>query len=323
MPPVQECPDPVTLELFLLGRVDGSAAETIEEHLSGCAKCGECMTRVSAADALISSLGRPSAVLDVVDLKQIDEFLTHLSVPDDDTTPETASTQFVPSVEELDWPGRFRVVRELGRGGMGVVYAADDLRLHRMVAIKVLHERRMLEPDCFARFQRESETLARLNHPNIVQVYETGSHRGRPYLVLEFVAHGTLAQYLNGQPQPPEPSAALIADLAEAAQFAHAQGIVHRDLKPSNILLACEEMAPEPAAEPPLTAPPRSSRISGTPKIADFGLARALSDEGHTQTGDVLGTPSYMAPESTRAESANRDSLSIVPLPVMPAAISV
>jgi hypothetical protein len=312
MSTIRECPDPSTLERFLLGRVAGSAADTIEEHVAACARCGERMTQVSVGDGLISSIARPSAVLEAVDLKQIDEFLTRLHLPNAEITSSEAMSATPHSApKELDSLGRYRVVREVGRGGMGVVYAADDTRLHRLVALKVIHEARLLQPDCFARFQREAEALARLNHPNIVQVHEAGSHRGRPYLVLEFVAGGTLAHWLNGQPQPPEVSAALIADLADAVNFAHVQGVIHRDLKPSNILLARDDAAPEYSAGSLPTPPPRANCILGTPKITDFGLARTLGDEGHTQTGDVLGTPSYMAPESTRVESATRDSLSI------------
>jgi serine/threonine-protein kinase len=170
----------------------------------------------------------------------------------------------------------------LGRGGMGVVYKARQLSLNRTVALKMLlsgayagaHER--------ARFRREAEAVASLRHANIVQVYDVSEHEGRPYFTMEFVEGGNLSQKLAGTPQPARDAAALAATLAEAAQVAHRGGIVHRDLKPSNILLAAD----------------------GTPKIADFGLARHLGGgEGITQTGTAMGTPSYMAPEQARGKA--------------------
>jgi serine/threonine protein kinase len=126
------------------------------------------------------------------------------------------------------------------------------------------------------RFRREAEAAARLSHPNIVQVYEVGEHDGRPYCALEYVEGGSLARRLAAGALPPDGAARLVEVLARAVQHAHERNIVHRDLKPANILLADE----------------------GVPKVTDFGLARLLDeDSGHTLTGDILGTPCYMAPE--------------------------
>jgi hypothetical protein len=131
-------------------------------------------------------------------------------------------------------------------------------------------------PEELDRFRREAEATARLQHPHIVQIYEVGEHQRCPYLVLEFVGGGSLAERLGGAPVPPRRAAELALALAEAVQHAHDKGILHRDLKPANVLLAED----------------------GTPKITDFGLARRLdSDAGQTRSGSVLGTPSYMAPE--------------------------
>ncbi len=137
------------------------------------------------------------------------------------------------------------------------------------------------------RFRLEAETLARLRHPNIVQVYEVGSAAGRPFFAMEYVEGGTLSARLRGQPQPARDAAALVAVLAQAVHAAHQAGVVHRDLKPSNVLLA------EAKAE----------ETFGTPKISDFGLAKRVQvDCSLTRTGMVLGTPGYMAPEQARAE---------------------
>jgi tetratricopeptide (TPR) repeat protein/tRNA A-37 threonylcarbamoyl transferase component Bud32 len=170
----------------------------------------------------------------------------------------------------------------LGRGGMGVVFKARQIRLNRTVAVK------MTLGDMYAgmlertRFQREAEAVAGLQHPNIVQIHEVNDLDGRMYFTMEYVEGGTLAEKLNGTPQPGRQAAALVATLARGVEAAHQGGIIHRDLKPSNILLTSD----------------------GIPKISDFGLARRLNaDSGLTWTGTALGTPSYMAPEQARGKA--------------------
>src|SRR5262245_39305595 len=131
-------------------------------------------------------------------------------------------------------------------------------------------------PHDLARFRSEAEAVAQLAHPNIVQIYEIGEQNGCPYLALEYIGGGSLAQQLDGTPVAAKQAAELVMSLARAVHHAHQRGIVHRDLKPANVLLLAD----------------------GTPKIADFGLAkRADADYTHTQTGAILGSPSYMAPE--------------------------
>jgi serine/threonine protein kinase len=172
-------------------------------------------------------------------------------------------------------PG-YEVDAILGRGGMGIVYKARHLRLNRFVALKMLIAGADAGPHERARFQREAEAVASLRHANIVQVYDVGDHEGWPYFTMELVDAGSLAHALAGTPQPALLAAALLTTLAEAVQVAHQAGIVHRDLKPANILLTAD----------------------GTPKVADFGLARHFDDEpALTLSGTRIGTPSYMAPE--------------------------
>ncbi len=196
---------------------------------------------------------------------------------------------------------------ELGRGGMGVVYRARQLALQRTVALKMLLGGPHAEPRELARFRAEAAALARLQHPNIVQIYDVGETAGRPYVVLEFVAGGSLAQHLHGMPQPVRPAAQLVETLARAVHAAHASGVIHRDLKPGNILLLRKSEIPDPKSE---TEPTSSGsnlgfRISDfQPKITDFGLAKCADSDGeapahhsHTVTGELLGTPHYMAPE--------------------------
>jgi hypothetical protein len=178
-------------------------------------------------------------------------------------------------------PG-YVIMRVLGRGGMGVVYLARHLRLKRLVALKMVLAGSHAGPAELVRFRTEAEVVARLHHPNIVQIYEVGEHQGQPYCALEFVAGGSLGRKTAGTPLPARQAAQLIETLARAIHAAHQAGIVHRDLKPANILL--EPSGPGDGL--------------GVPKITDFGLARKLDDStGPTNTGAVMGTPSYMAPE--------------------------
>jgi WD40 repeat protein len=172
-------------------------------------------------------------------------------------------------------PG-YEILGVLGRGGMGVVYRAMHVQLKRLVALKVLLSGSHTSPGELVRFRQEAELVARLQHPNVVQVHEIGTHEGRPYLALEYVAGPTLAQRRAAGPLPPHEAAGLVETLARAVAYAHRQGVLHRDLKPANVLLTPE----------------------GTPKLTDFGLARRVeSDSGLTATGAILGTPNYMAPE--------------------------
>src|SRR6516162_7665035 len=164
----------------------------------------------------------------------------------------------------------------LGRGGMGLVFKARHKALKRHVALKIVLSGAHAGAEERARFRTEAEAVARLHHPGIVQVYEVGEPAGCPYLALEFVGGGSLAQQLDGAPMPPRRAAQLLLDLARAVQHAHERGIVHRDLKPANVLLTA----------------------TGAAKVADFGLVKLLDVEhGQTASGAVLGSPSYMAPE--------------------------
>jgi serine/threonine protein kinase len=181
--------------------------------------------------------------------------------------------------------GNYDILGELGRGGMGVVYKARQLRLNRLVALKMILAEEHARPSELARFRLEAEAVARLQHPNIVQIYEVGDVRGRPYFSLEFCPGGSLASKLNGQPLPPREAAALVETLARAVEHAHQRGILHRDLKPANVLLTSD----------------------GQPKIVDFGLARIQElpkeDAELTHPGMIVGTPAYMAPEQAAGET--------------------
>jgi WD40 repeat protein/predicted Ser/Thr protein kinase len=199
--------------------------------------------------------------------------------------PLTAPAEEAPAV-----PG-YEVLRELGKGGMGVVYLARQVALKRLVALKVIRGDARAGPESRERFRAEAEAVARLKHPNIVQIYEVGERGGRPFFSLEHVEGGSLARRLAGTPLPAFQAARLVELLARAVHAAHQRGIVHRDLKPANVLLA-----PSDRFTALLLGGPGDGLFE--PKVADFGLAKQLDEaEGHTEAGAILGTPSYMAPE--------------------------
>jgi eukaryotic-like serine/threonine-protein kinase len=198
-------------------------------------------------------------------------------------------------------PG-YEILGELGRGGMGVVYQARQLGLDRIVALKMILTGFQAGPKDLTRFRAESAALARLQHPNIVQIYDVGEAANRPYFVIEFVAGGSLAQYLQGTPQPVRPAAQLVGTLSRAVHAAHTNGVIHRDLKPANILLKDEREGARGESREVWPLSPRLASLA--PKITDFGLAKCDGGDGempglrgHTVTGDLLGTPNYMAPE--------------------------
>jgi WD40 repeat protein len=194
------------------------------------------------------------------------------------------------------WPvvAGYEVLGELGRGGMGVVYKARQAKLQRLVALKMLRAGDGADDNALARFYREAEATGRMRHPNLVQVYEVGSHLGLPYLSLELVEGGSLAEHFTGVPLPVRLAVTLTETLARAMHYAHARGIVHRDLKPANILLQKLECGgPKEADDTTIAA-----LHSAVPRITDFGLAKLLdADVRLTRSGLVVGTPSYMAPE--------------------------
>ena len=193
-------------------------------------------------------------------------------------------------------PG-YEILEELGRGGMGVVYKARQQSLNRPVALKMILAGAHAGPTERERFKREAEAVAALQHQHIVQIFEIGEANGHPYLALEFVDGGSLAQQLLGKPWPARQSAELVELLARAVHYAHAQGVIHRDLKPANVLLANGRCEPAGGST---ASPPAGSHRPFAPKVSDFGLAKKLDSadgDGGTRTGAVMGTPSYIAPE--------------------------
>ena len=161
-------------------------------------------------------------------------------------------------LQQADFPDlpEYEILAELGHGGMGIVYKARQRSLNRLVALKMIRAGSLAKPEDLARFRVEAEAVAKLRHPNIIQIYDIGEHDGLPFVALELLEGGSLDDLLGGTPQPGERAAATVATLARAIHAAHEAGIIHRDLKPSNVLFASE----------------------GTPKITDFGLAKRLEE---------------------------------------------
>jgi serine/threonine protein kinase len=186
------------------------------------------------------------------------------------------------SAAELPVLPGYEILSVLGKGGMGIVYKARHLALGRLVALKRIKGGTGVSSAELARFRTETEAVARLQHPNVVQIHEVGEHGGLPYFTMEYCGGGTLAGKLAGTPIPAPDAARLAETLARAMDAAHQKNIVHRDLKPHNIVLTED----------------------GTPKIGDFGLARKLDAPAQqTHSGAILGTPSYMAPEQARGDA--------------------
>jgi WD40 repeat protein/serine/threonine protein kinase len=194
----------------------------------------------------------------------------------DATEPDSATAATAPDEPQFPCIPGYLITEELGRGGMGVIYLARQERLGRTVALKMILAADQGSSEAVARSLAEARLIARLKHPHIVEIYQVGDHRGRPYLELEYAEGGSLAGRLRGSPWPARAAAELVRAIATGIGAAHRLGIVHRDLKPSNILLTAD----------------------GTPKITDFGLAKGIGLEtGLTRSEAIIGTPAYMAPE--------------------------
>jgi eukaryotic-like serine/threonine-protein kinase len=262
MPPVDsipvdsgsEHPSVESLHAFAVGKLAEETWVEVERHLTVCADCNK-LLESSPDDSFIALLHEG-----------------------DSLAPSGSSSAVAPSQIVLRFVPGYQLLEVLGEGGMAVVWKARQLGLDRLVALKRIRSASSASSETLSRFRREAEAVARLRHVNIVQIYDVGEQDGEPYLALEYVAGGSLADKLASGPLPPAQAAALVETLARAMHHAHEHGILHRDLKPSNVMLSEE----------------------GSLKITDFGLAKQVDGNAtETQSGALLGTPSYMAPEQT------------------------
>jgi WD40 repeat protein len=322
------CPARGQLEALLAGELGPEDDADLARHVEGCAACQAVLEGWTSIGGPTTDAGRDGAESPRAEgIGRLRPLLPPMlsgvtEGPDGEPSPATvgrASEDPMLRTPDPTGPlslqagaaprrvGRYEVLRELGRGGMGVVYLGRDPQLKRLVALKMLLRAGYSDREAWWRFRAEAEAVARLDHPNIVKLHEFGDHEGHPYFVLEYLGGGTLARWTRGRPQPPAVCAAVIRTLAQAIHYAHQQGVIHRDLKPANILLQESEVSSqESEAREGRAGPADRLLMASVPclKITDFGLAkRVIAEESTaaaptlTQTGDVIGTPTYMAPE--------------------------
>ncbi len=274
----RSCPTPADLSAFALGTLPRAAFQRVARHVEGCAACDSAL---QALDGLADPL--------VCGLRQAAEDTT-------DPVPPGAlaavRSLVAPAGEGPRRLGKFELLEELGAGSFGHVFRARDTELDRTVAIKVLRAGRLAGPGEIDRFLREARSAAQLKHPGIVALYDSGqAEDGTCYLVEEFVPGTTLAARLAEGRVDFRAAARLLAEVADALDYAHRRGVIHRDIKPSNVLLD----------------------LQGQPHLMDFGLAKRDADEAPmTLDGQVLGTPAYMSPEQARGEGHAVDGRSDV-----------
>ncbi|HUG90536.1 MAG TPA: protein kinase, partial [Planctomycetaceae bacterium] len=293
------CPDRDVLRRYFTGGLDERTRTEVQQHLESCSACLDTINEAAAGDTRIAG-GAPRAaggdamrwsapVPPVVEAVAPQPHRTH-------TEPAAASSsRALPATAAFrsnadasgklpEQFGRYRVIRPLGRGGMGAVWLAEDTQLRRNVALKVPRFSSADDPGLLDRFYREARAAATIDHPNLCAVYDVGCIEGTHYLSMAFIEGRPLSQYIRGdKPIPPRQAVAVVRKLALAMQAAHARGVVHRDLKPSNVMINARH----------------------EPVIMDFGLARCsdAEDPRLTRTGAIMGTPAYMSPEQAEGES--------------------
>jgi WD40 repeat protein/tRNA A-37 threonylcarbamoyl transferase component Bud32 len=268
-------PDPTSSQASGVSPLDAIIAAYLEQVEAGAAPDREAL--LAGHPELAEALRLFFADYDRLD-RQAAEL--RLSADRDRTTEPTGQAEDPPGVRSF---GDYELLEVIAHGGMGIVYKARQRSLNRLVALKMVLKGELAAPLDLARFRAEAEAAATLDHPHIVPIYEVGEHEGQPFYAMRFVEGTSLARRPRGDARGEVP---LVAAIAGAVQHAHRHGILHRDLKPSNILVATD----------------------GTPLVADFGLAKRVdADRSWTESGAVLGTPRYMAPE----QAAGRRDLTV------------
>ncbi|MFN4261004.1 MAG: protein kinase domain-containing protein, partial [Gemmataceae bacterium] len=301
MAQILTCPDDPLLQRFVLGKTTDQEAAEMEQHLVSCPRCVHTLHELKASDTVIEALrARKDIPMEKDDaalkaqMKRLIEMPSAVNEPTIDAT--SSATPTGPAFDCLSPPlqegeiGRlahYRVLKVLGEGGMGTVFQAEDTHLDRLVALKVMKPEVAKNPSAKQRFTREAKTCATLKHDHIVTIYQVGEERGVPFLAMEFLEGLPLDRLLEGNKKLSIAQILRIGkEMAKGLSAAHEKGLIHRDIKPGNIWL---------------------DKSNGRVRILDFGLARAAaSDDVHlTQSGVIVGTPAYMAPEQARAEEVD------------------
>ena len=304
MPAALKCPDPQQWRRLLLGDVSDQEAEQLEQHLNNCPQCGHTLNDFKADDTLIEALRtgcKATARPPIEKIAALIEKLKNLpsggeldrteASHERATVPDGAEESFdflTPPQQpgELGRLGGYRVLKVLGQGGMGVVFHAEDPQLKRPVALKAMKPALATNTVARQRFVIEAQATAAVKHDHIITIYQVGIDRNVPFLAMEFLKGQTLDDRLKAEEKLPLSDALRIGrEIAEGLSAAHENGLIHRDIKPGNLWLEG-----------------RKQRV----KILDFGLARAVGQDVHlTQSGTIVGTPAYMAPEQAKAEKVD------------------
>ncbi len=353
VPNSSECPSLDKLQLLALGKLSDPPAAAMEQHLLECDKCTQQTAELHQADTLVSAIrqagralpqrsaeeqGRLDRLMTTVsglraeqvdatqlsDLRGTDEFVAS---PCDDVIRElSVSWRPAQAADEIGRLGAYRILKVLGAGGMGAVFLAEDLQLHRKVALKMMRPRVAANPGAAERFLREARAAAALRHDHILTIYQVGEEAGVPYLAMEYLEGESLEDRLHREsPLPIGDSLRIGREIAEGLAAAHARGLIHRDIKPANVWLESSPVAP-PTGKPNVaeeafarsTYQEQSVSFAGSAflsterqgyfrvKLLDFGLARSVDEESQlTSSGMIIGTPSYMAPEQASGEAVD------------------
>lgn len=273
------CPSRDELRAFNLGRLSEDRLAAVAAHLDSCPTCAAALATLrDSDDSLVAGLRQSAA-----DDSYLDEPGCAPAVAGYEAAGLAASGSIG---EDAAGPpplqiGRFRIVRELGRGGMGVVYLAHDTQLDRPIALKVPRGKHDPNSRALERFFREARALAAIQHPNLCPIYDAGEADGHPYLAMALLDGELLSRRVRrAGPQDPRAAALVVGKLARAVAEMHRRGVIHRDIKPANVMLTPQ----------------------GEPVLMDFGLARRLTDSQLTLGGQLVGTPGYIAPELLDAD---------------------
>ena len=304
------CPDRASLERLLDHGAGPDEVERLAGHLETCGRCGETVETLLAADRNAAALRGTKVEADAPSVQLLRARLANLRAApaSQDTTtggntrgaaPSSASAPFEATKDksvslappqqpdEIGRLGGYRILKELGRGGMGVVYQAEDPKLKRLVALKAMLPGLAADDAARQRFLREAQAMAAVHHDHVVTIHAVDEANGVPFLAMEFLQGMPMDQWLKGGRKPSIAQLLRLGrEIAEGLAAAHERGLIHRDIKPGNIWL--------------------DSSHKGRVKILDFGLARSGQEDVHlTRTGAIVGTPAYMAPEQARGEKVD------------------